>query len=171
MTKKLILAVLALGLAAPSFAQGDGSFKIPKDADRNLPSTVDFVGVRVSSSTRIAGVNTFTGNSYSDTEKLFFSGEGIFYGVEVGTDSASSYVVCFDTGAILSAKDGEPKAVALMTPCFANTTNSAQCNAGTTGSGGGQRLGRHFIAGLYCVYRTIGNSAAKYLPLYRRKSE
>lgn len=165
MTKRLILAALALGLAAPCFANGNGTFQVPHDVNKNLAPSLQFVGARVSSGTRVT-------MNIMNTSKLFHTGEGVFYGVEIGTGATTNYVVCFDTGAVLSDLDEEPAAAHLMMPCIANTTNSGFCGAGTTLSGGGWQQGRHFTAGLYCVTRvTSGDAAQLFMPLWRKRQE
>jgi len=161
----LTAAVLALALTASAYAQGDRSFKVPSDDNRNLAADLAFVGVRVASSSSV-------GNMDLDTTKLWYAGEGILYGVEVSTGEVTAYVVCFDTGAALSRSDQEPKATALLAPCFLQTTNSQMCGSGTTGSGYGQGTPRHFTRGLFCVNKGYtGNNGNLYLPLYRKARE
>ncbi len=160
----LTAAVMALALAASAQAQGNNTFRIPYDDNKNLPPTLDFVGTRVSTTTTV-------GNANPDTEKLWFTGEGILYGVEVATGAVTDYVVCIDTGAKLSNLDQEPKATLLMANCFLQTTNSQMCGSGTTGSGHGLQFARHFTRGLYCVNRYGGNNGNVYVPLFRKARE
>ena len=160
----LTAAVLALSLAASAYAQGDRSFKVPQDDNRNLASDLTFVGVRVASSVSV-------GNSDLDTSKLWYAGEGVLYGVEVSTGETTAYVVCIDTGATPSHLDQDPKGLKLMAPCFLQATNSQQCGTGTTGSGH-QDIPRHFTRGLFCVNRGYtGNNGNFYIPLFRKARE
>ena len=169
MKKLLAVLALTLGVAASAQAQGNGSFLIPSDANKNVPADLNFVGARVSSGT-VAG--TLVSNTAADTQKLFYAGPGIFYGVEIATGAVTAYVQCFDASSA-SALDQSQSAIALMMPCFPNTTNSGQCGSGTTLSGAGPLLGRYFKNGLVCLSRiTVGNSPWQpYVPVYRKASE
>lgn len=169
--KKLTTSLsLILALAGAAWAgYGDFGFKMPSDVNRNLAYDLSFVGARTSSSTVVQnGTNTVV-NAYSNANlsatKQFVKGEGVLYGVEIGTGAATNWVECIDAAAGSATRSDDTTVVRLMVPCVASSTASVQCG---TYYGGGFNPPRHFVNGLYCFTDSV---TTQYLPVFRLKSE
>lgn len=168
MTKNLLgLLALLTVLSAPASAQmgrADGKFKQPIDANGVKAQNLDFVGVAVSTS---SSGGTVSGNQLlaRSTARLFFAGEGVFYGIAVSSGAVGDWAACWDAAA--AAETFDPFKVGdstLVGAVQAVTTEWRYNGAGQKGGPPPVRL----RAGLVCD-STLSGVTGMYIPYFEKK--
>lgn len=165
--KTLWLAAAAGLLAVAVQAQmgrSDRSFKLPVDANYQVAHNLDFTGVAVSTAN---AAGTVSGNMVlaRTVSRLFFAGEGVFYGITISSGAVGDWAACWDLAAADETVDPfDITDATLVGAVQAVTTEWRYSGAGA--KGGPPPV--HIRKGLVCD-STLATVTGTYIPYFEKK--
>lgn len=155
--------LLAVGVHA-QMGRADKDFKIPVDVNSVAAPSLDFVGVAVSTEN---AAGTVSGNQVlaRTVSRLFFAGEGVFYGITISSGAAGDWAACWDLAAADETVDPFDITDATLVGLVQAITTEARYNgAGTKGGPPPVRIRK----GLVCD-SSLATVAGVYIPYFEKK--
>lgn len=160
------LGLLAVGVHA-QMGRADKDFKVPVDVNSVAAPSIDYHGVAVSTAN---AAGTVSGNQVlaRTVSRLFFAGEGVFYGIAISSGAVGDWAACWDKATADETLDPFDITDTTLVGAVQAVTTEWRYNGAGGGSAKGGPPPVKIRSGLVCD-STLATVAGVYIPYFEKK--